>query len=493
MCQNSLFAGKIRCIKYWEGENLNKFKKYGILCLSVSFLFCNFCCFSVYGSFSKDKYNVPEGKSIALSLGANYSGKKIKWISEDSTIVSVDSNGVAHAKKQGKAVIKAVDKHGKDISKCTVEVGRKDPFRIVYPSANYVSANEAFKIKAITYKNAELLKFEITGEKYSKTFECRTKSNYFDYYLWEHSVSLPHNGSYHIKALAKVGKSWQSCSEGNSDVFVSEKYNKKKSSLSEKMVSRECSDMIAAWEGSRQNAYKDVAGNLTIGYGKRIYPDEVFYNNLSPAEMSNMFLHTLNHSSYAKCVNKFLIDNKIKFNQHQFDALVSFSYNLGCGWLRLGSDLSKIILDCAKGGKTAYNGVVRSSNGLWVRSEPTTSSKKLAVLKDGEKVDISDPKKLNEKWYRVRTTGGVNGYCYGDYMELVRTKKGTKNLNDIDADRFAKEFLAYHHAGGKCNKGLFKRRVEELNMFFKGTYKQISNFKRSDVPYSMPECAKKLF
>ena len=349
--------------------------------IAVSFLFLNLDCAKASNFFSREKYNIPEGKSILLSPEFKNPDRKYNWHSENSSVVSVDSKGIAYAKSRGTATIKVTDKNGKNISKCVVEVGEREPFRIVYSSSNVVNVNENFKLKAITYKDVESLKFEVTGENYSKTFECKSKSNYLDYYVWEHSVKLPHNGSYNIKAYAKIGNSWKTCAEANAKVLVSEKYDRKKMTLNEKMVSRECADMIAAWEGSCPRVYKDASGILTIGYGKRIYPYEIFYNNLSPAEMSNMFLQALNHSSYARSVNKFLCDNKIKFNQQQFDALVSFSYNLGCGWLYSNSGLSRIILECsgncAKNDKVFYRGIVNSSNGLCVREQPSTSLKKL--------------------------------------------------------------------------------------------------------------------
>lgn len=473
---------------------MTKFSKQRILCFILGWLLFNFQNANSLNIFSKDKYIVPKGKSILLSPEFRNPDRKFNWASEDSSIVSIDSKGVAYAKSRGKAVIKATDKNGKNLSKCIVEVGERDPFRIVYPSSNMVTANENFKIKAITYKDVEHVKFEIKSEKYSKTFECQTKSNYLDYYLWEGTAKLPHNGNYQIKAFAKVGKSWQTCNEGNSNVFVSEKYDRKKTSLIEKMVSRECSDMIAAWEGSRPTVYKDIAGFLTIGYGKRIYPYEVFYNNLSADEMHNMFLNAINHSAFPQNVNKFLIKNKIKFNQQQFDALVSLSYNLGYGWLYSNSELAKIILDCTKKQKSSFYGIVNSSNGLWVRSKPSTTGKKLLALRNGEEIDILDLKKINEKWYKIKTKDGVDGYCYGDYVGIVKFYDGVKDLNNIDKKRFIKEFVAYHHTGGgKCNKGLIERRFGELNMFFKGEYKRLYNLKSSNVPYEIPKCAEKLF
>ena len=45
-----------------------------------------------------------------------------------------------------------------------------------------------------------------------------------------------------------------------------------------------------------------------------------------------MLLDLVNNGSYSKYVNDFLVSNGLKFNQHQFDALVSFSYNKGASW-----------------------------------------------------------------------------------------------------------------------------------------------------------------
>ena len=68
-----------------------------------------------------------------------------------------------------------------------------------------------------------------------------------------------------------------------------------------------------------------------------------------------------------------------------------------------------------------------------------------------------------------------------------------KNLCDLDKERFISEFSQYHHASKKCIKGLVRRRFEELNIFFSGTYKRISNFSPDNFPYPIPECAKVLF
>lgn len=458
-------------------------------------LFLKCQCAGAVKIFSKDKYSIPQGKSILLSPISQSPDKKFNWVSEDPAVVSVDSRGIAYARSCGKAVINACDKHGKNKEKCVVEVGGRDPFRIVFASNSKAKKGENFKINAVTYKDAEVLKYEITGANYSKTFECHKKTNYLDYYLWESDISLPHNGRYHVTSYAKVGKLWKTCKEANTDILISEEYDGSAASLKEKYVSSQCSKFICLWEGTCPHAYKDTVGILTIGCGKRIHPYEIFYNNLSPIEISNMFMHVLDHSNYSKKVNEFLIRNNIKFNQRQFDALVSFSYNIGYGWLNLGNRLAQVMLDCAKNQNKdgACYGIVNSHDGLRIRSEPSISAKKLGVLKNGEKVDILDTKKVNEKWYRIKTKEGTHGYCYGDYMDTVKLSKGEKNLNNIDRNKFIKEFLQYHHAGGTCNKGLLARRIGELDIFFKGKYLKKCNIKKSSISYDIPDCAKKLF
>lgn len=92
--------------------------------------------------------------------------------------------------------------------------------------------------------------------------------------------------------------------------------------------------MIAQFEGLKLEAYRDAVGVLTIGYGhtgkdvrvgQRITADEA--DRLLAADLER-FERAV--ESYAD-----------KVEQHQFDALVSFAYNLGEGALK-GSTLLKL-------------------------------------------------------------------------------------------------------------------------------------------------------
>lgn len=88
--------------------------------------------------------------------------------------------------------------------------------------------------------------------------------------------------------------------------------------------------LIKSFEGLRLNAYKDIAGVWTIGYGSTRYQDgkAVKPGDKLPdeAQANTLFVSTLNN--YIEAINKGV---NVALTQNQFDALVSFIYNVGTG------------------------------------------------------------------------------------------------------------------------------------------------------------------
>lgn len=82
---------------------------------------------------------------------------------------------------------------------------------------------------------------------------------------------------------------------------------------------------IAEHEGYSATAYRGVdAQNLTIGYGHVLQPGET-YSDLTQPQAMTLLQNDL--SPYENAVNREFSGTKL--TQNQFDALVSFSYNLG--------------------------------------------------------------------------------------------------------------------------------------------------------------------
>jgi GH24 family phage-related lysozyme (muramidase) len=96
-------------------------------------------------------------------------------------------------------------------------------------------------------------------------------------------------------------------------------------------------NLVKSFEGFRSCKYKDAVGLWTIGYGHLIKSGETFNHCLSQAQAVALLQKDL-HSAES-CVSSHV---KTSINQHQFDALVSFTFNLGCGALSSSTLLKKV-------------------------------------------------------------------------------------------------------------------------------------------------------
>ena len=94
-------------------------------------------------------------------------------------------------------------------------------------------------------------------------------------------------------------------------------------------------DIIKKFEGLKLQSYKCPAGVWTIGYGstKNIKPNM----SISEIEAHNLLLNDVRDAENA--VNKFV---KVPLTQNEFDALVSFVFNLGSGTLQKSTLLKKL-------------------------------------------------------------------------------------------------------------------------------------------------------
>jgi len=90
--------------------------------------------------------------------------------------------------------------------------------------------------------------------------------------------------------------------------------------------------LIEHYEGIRSLAYRCPAGVWTIGIGTTIYPDGTPVkegDRISYDQARDYLMHDLRKIEYQ--LGQMLT---IRLLQHQFDALVSFAYNVGCNALR---------------------------------------------------------------------------------------------------------------------------------------------------------------
>lgn len=93
---------------------------------------------------------------------------------------------------------------------------------------------------------------------------------------------------------------------------------------------------IKGWEGFKANVYKDAGGKPTIGYGHLILPYESF-STITESEAVALLVKDL--SSAEDTVNSTV---NVTLTQNQYDALVSFVFNVGGGAFRRSTLLKKV-------------------------------------------------------------------------------------------------------------------------------------------------------
>lgn len=94
---------------------------------------------------------------------------------------------------------------------------------------------------------------------------------------------------------------------------------------------------IKEFEGFSAKPYRDSAGVLTIGYGTTKDADK--YNTISKVQADLLLRRDL--AQFEKTLNNYIAARGYELSQNQFDALVSFLYNVGS--IRSGSNLDAAI------------------------------------------------------------------------------------------------------------------------------------------------------
>ena len=96
--------------------------------------------------------------------------------------------------------------------------------------------------------------------------------------------------------------------------------------MAQMKISNDGLALIKSFEGLRLKSYRCPAGVWTIGYGHTITAKPGM--TITEVEADALLCRDLQH--FEKCVSKHIA---VPLEQHQFDALVSFCYNVGCGAL----------------------------------------------------------------------------------------------------------------------------------------------------------------
>jgi lysozyme len=95
--------------------------------------------------------------------------------------------------------------------------------------------------------------------------------------------------------------------------------------------------LIRTFEGYSPFIYKDAVGLPTIGFGHLIKPGETFKQPLMGAEADALLKSDT--VGFQKAINRMV---QVRLWQHHFDALASFTFNLGSGALQKSTLLKRV-------------------------------------------------------------------------------------------------------------------------------------------------------
>ncbi len=430
-------------------------------------------------NISHSSIDISSGESVLLR--SSTSG--VSWKSSNTDIATVDG-GIVNTKSEGYVTITAYTSNG--AATCLLNVGESDAIRFVYASPNSAPLNSKVTFKAITDTKKTAVRFVISNGSTSYTVNATEKTKDGNNYVWTGTKALSNAGEWKIKAYSKTsGSNDYATTSGNGEgeVFVTSSTDLTTTVCAERRASEDVINLIADYEGFLTKVTADViTTDPTLGYGKVVHSGEQFYNNLTKTEAYAYLCQTVNSGGYTSRANKFLLDNSIKFNQQQFDAIVCFLYNVGASAIYNDSDLQAVFLNTGSDGKltAGAKGYVNSSS-VNLRSGAGTSHTVLKCMDKNTKFTFVDAKVYNTNWYKIKLSDGTTGYIYKSYASL---QSSSRDLNNVDKQEFLNKFLQYHHAAGSCYWGLLYRRVDEAEVFFYGEYTRNGQYNKKGFDFT---------
>lgn len=450
---------------------------------------------------------IPKGKSYYVKASVSPTGTAVTWTSSNTNVATV-SNGFIYGNQPGSAVITA--KAGSKTATCNVTVTAADPVKTAYTTPNVAGIGQQVELVAVTDNTRSSVRFVVsmndgttkTLDVGNYTTENSTNGDLAPNYtrVWKTAVTFSSPGTYQVAVYSSTGGSSYSSTGATTSSFVVSTQEKISSTRENRRVSDEMLALIGKWEGYSAAVYPDtLANNIpTIGYGQTFGAGALFYNNQTKTEAWAQLLNSVN-GSYTQAVNTFLANNNIKANQQNFDAMVSFSYNVGAGYWSGTSafDIREIMLNSVvpptvpAGGLSASAtlnfDLFPSASSAGGRLTEVVASTSLQVLSTS--VDAS----TKSVWYQVQTPDGTVGWARSGAIRFSNAASMQRDLCYTDAYAIATEWLRWNQAGGKVYAGLVYRRLGETKVFSFGNYTEAdsanANYKKNTYGYTYPVSA----
>ena len=453
-------------------------------------------------SVSVSSVDLAQYKTIYIQASSG----SVTWESSDASVATAKA-GVSgqlfiYGAAPGTAKITAKSANGTALATVSVTVSAPEAVRFAYTTPNIITAGASFNLKAVTDTQKSAVRFEIDGVgTYDTTSYDSESQGDNNVRIFSASATISTPGTYTVRAYSSSGGGYSSDYREFTILVVSTTDSDTTTGESRR-VSDSMLDNIASYEGYVPQVSPDtLAGNIpTVGYGYVVSKNTTFYNNLTRSEAKAMLADTVNRGSYTTEINRFISSNGLLMSQCQFDALASFSYNVGAGyWNGSGNCYVRTVIMNAVvppqdlSSSNPYGGKVTAST-LPMYQDHSASSTQITTLKINTSVNILDyyrDSSTKQSWYKV-SASGKSGWVRAGDVAFNSTSGLTHDLNYVDAYTFGSNLLDWHVAGGNCYIGLYYRRLAEAKVFSYGNYAEASpsngNYKKNTYGYKVPSC-----
>ncbi|WP_417400002.1 SH3 domain-containing protein [Hominenteromicrobium sp.] len=454
-------------------------------------------------SVSVSSVDLAQYKTIYIQASSSGS---VTWESSNASVATAKA-GVSgqlfiYGAAPGTAKITAKSANGTALATVSVTVFAPEAVRFAYTTPNIITAGASFNLKAVTDTQKSAVRFEIDGVgTYDTTSYDSESQGDNNVRIFSASATISTPGTYTVRAYSSSGGGYSSDYREFTILVVSTTDSDTTTGESRR-VSDSMLDNIASYEGYVPQVSPDtLAGNIpTVGYGYVVSKNTTFYNNLTRSEAKAMLADTVNRGSYTTEINRFISSNGLLMSQCQFDALASFSYNVGAGyWNGSGNCyvrtviMNTVVPPQDLSSSNPYGGKVTAST-LPMYQDHSASSTQITTLKINTSVNILDyyrDSSTKQSWYKV-SASGKSGWVRAGDVAFNSTSGLTHDLNYVDAYTFGSNLLDWHVAGGNCYIGLYYRRLAEAKVFSYGNYAEASpsngNYKKNTYGYKVPSC-----
>lgn len=215
--------------------------------------------------------------------------------------------------------------------------------------------------------------------------------------------------------------------------------------------------LLKQFEGFRAKPYWDVS-QWSVGYGTRCPEDKrALWTEVGITEREAEGLLFTYVNKFGAALDSFIEKYKLNLNQHQYDALMLFTYNVGSGWMNQSGLLRTAVINGAKGNDFIYpfvlwckadrvfsNGLIERRlaeanlylNGVYGRRPPSDYSFVRFDLNGGESdyavqgYDVDSPVEI--KIIPEKTYTASNGAVY-EFAGWYTSRNGGTKVEKLDS------------------------------------------------------------